>query len=102
MSEKYSDERLDIALGRLLQTGVVLSATLVLGGGIVYLLRHGSAYPEYRKFLGEPKSYRDISMSAKTIPHRRYAAPRTLETNAPGCAAYGLTGRVVAGEVNIE
>jgi len=61
LSSKYTDERLDIALGRLLQTGVILAAAVVLAGGIVYLIRHGGSRPEYRSFISEPKTYRDIS-----------------------------------------
>ncbi len=38
----------------LLRGGVTLSATLVLAGGIIYLVRHGLEAPDYRTFRGEP------------------------------------------------
>lgn len=48
-----SDERLDIAIGHTLQTGVFLAAALVLAGGILYLLRAPiGIHPDYRHFHG--------------------------------------------------
>jgi uncharacterized membrane protein len=61
VNAKYTDQRLDITLGHLLRAGVIFSATVVLTGGVVYLVRHGSVRPEYGVFRGEPESYRDIS-----------------------------------------
>jgi uncharacterized membrane protein len=61
MKSEYTDQQLDVTLGRLLQTGVLLSATVVLIGGIFYLARHGGAHPEYHVFRGEPDPYRLVS-----------------------------------------
>src|SRR5262245_28664970 len=36
-----SDERMDQIIGNLLRRGVIVSALVVLAGGIVYLVRHG-------------------------------------------------------------
>lgn len=55
------DEKLDLALGQLLRAGVVISATVVLIGGIVFLARHGDTLPDYHKFRGEPAIYSTIS-----------------------------------------
>jgi len=60
VNAKYTDARLDITLGHLLRTGVILSACVVLTGGILYLTRHGNTHPQYGTFRGEPQSYRNI------------------------------------------
>ncbi len=57
----WNDERLERIIGVLLRTGVVLSAALVVAGGIIYLARHGSEPPHYRTFAGEPSDLRTIA-----------------------------------------
>jgi uncharacterized membrane protein len=49
-----SDEQLEQILGNLLRAGVLVSGVVVLAGGILYLLRYGSAVPHYQVFSGEP------------------------------------------------
>ena len=44
----------------ILQGGVTLSAGIVLTGGCLFLLRHGSALPDYRVFRGEPSDLRNL------------------------------------------
>jgi uncharacterized membrane protein len=57
----YEEEkRMDAVMGRLLQTGVMVAATLVLAGGIVYLTRHAVPATDYRHFSGEPEEYRTL------------------------------------------
>ena len=51
-------QRLDNLLGRLLITGVVLSAVVVLAGGIAYLINSGAAPKGYHVFSGEPTDLR--------------------------------------------
>jgi uncharacterized membrane protein len=50
---RVTDQNLEIAVGRTLQTGVLLSAAVVLVGGILYLL-HAPAgpRPDYSHFHG--------------------------------------------------
>ena len=60
MNAKYTDQQLDITLGHLLRSGVILSAAVVLTGGIIYLARHGGVHPEYGTFRGEPQSFRNL------------------------------------------
>jgi uncharacterized membrane protein len=50
----WTDQQIDDIIGNLLRIGVLVSALVVLFGGIVYLTRHGQALPEYRVFHGEP------------------------------------------------
>jgi uncharacterized membrane protein len=45
------DKRLEIIIGRLLQTGVLLAAAVVIAGGALYLVRHHSNPASYRRFV---------------------------------------------------
>ena len=47
-----TDKRMEIIVGRLLQTGVLAAASAMLAGGIYYLSLHGSQTPNYGKFHG--------------------------------------------------
>ncbi len=53
-----NDRRMEAVIGLLLRWGVVLSAAVVLAGGVWYLMRHGGAAPDYGVFRGEPESLR--------------------------------------------
>jgi uncharacterized membrane protein len=56
----WTDERIDQIIGNLLRAGVLLSALVVLAGGIVYLVRHGSETEQvesYRHFQPEQTEY---------------------------------------------
>ncbi len=56
---QLTDERLEIAIGRMLQTGVLLAAAVVLIGGVMYLL-HAPAgpRPDYSHFHSVAESLR--------------------------------------------
>lgn len=56
-----SDQRVEEIIGDLLRAGVIIAASVVSLGGIVYLVRHGSEPPNYRVFLGEPAELRGVS-----------------------------------------
>jgi uncharacterized membrane protein len=56
----WSDEKMEIIIANLLRTGVILSAAVVLVGGVIYLARHGSAPADYRTFHGEPADLRNV------------------------------------------
>lgn len=51
--KKWGDEELEVILAKVLLSGVIAAAVVVLIGGIVYLFRHGGSLPEYRVFRGE-------------------------------------------------
>lgn len=57
----WTDERVERMIGALLRWGVILAAAVVLAGGAMYLVRHGSAIPDYRVFRGEPSDLRNVS-----------------------------------------
>ena len=59
-SKAWTDRAFDTLLGHVLRAGVILAATVVVGGGVVYLMRHGYELPEYRVFRGEPGDLRTV------------------------------------------
>jgi uncharacterized membrane protein len=59
-SSDLATEKMDLIVGNLLRAGVVLSGTIVLIGGLVYLLRHGTEAPAYHVFHGEPSDLRAV------------------------------------------
>jgi uncharacterized membrane protein len=58
---KWSDQNIEDIVGNLLRVGVTTSAAVVLAGGIIYLLRHGTSHPDYHVFRGEPQDLRTLS-----------------------------------------
>jgi uncharacterized membrane protein len=52
----WDDFRIEIIVGHLLRTGVIMAASVVLIGGVLYLSRHGHEVPDYAAFHGEPES----------------------------------------------
>ena len=65
------DPRLEIILGNLLRTGVLLSAAVVLAGACVYLVRHAHEPANYRVFRGEPSDYRTIPGVIRSVMNGR-------------------------------
>ena len=59
--QPWRDRRIEIILGNLLRTGVLISAAVVLLGACIYLSRHAHEPADYRVFRGEPSEYRTIS-----------------------------------------
>ena len=57
---RWTDQEIEGIIGNLLRAGVLLAAAIVVTGGIVYLLRHGAAVPDYSTFRGEPLAMRSI------------------------------------------
>lgn len=51
---------MEAIIGNLLRAGVLLAAAVVLAGGALFLVRHGSA-PHYGIFQGEPADLRTPS-----------------------------------------
>jgi uncharacterized membrane protein len=52
-----SDRKLEQFISQLLKYGVLLASTVVLVGGLLYLLRHGAEAAEYQFFHGEPPEF---------------------------------------------
>jgi uncharacterized membrane protein len=58
---QWSDQRLEIIIGVLLQVGVLLAAAVVVLGGIIFLAHHGASIPSYHVFQGEPTDLSTVS-----------------------------------------
>jgi uncharacterized membrane protein len=59
-ASSWDELHLEQRVGALLRTGVVLAASVVLGGAVVYLRRHGAEQVDYAVFRGEPASLRTL------------------------------------------
>ncbi len=56
-----TDHQVEKAISILLRTGVLLAASVVLFGGILYLAHHGSGHADYHVFHSEPAELRSPS-----------------------------------------
>ncbi|HSY11583.1 MAG TPA: DUF1634 domain-containing protein [Verrucomicrobiae bacterium] len=71
----WTDLRIEIIIGTLLRSGVILSAAVILFGAVLYLAHHGHEIPNYTAFHGEPESLKSpieilqgvMHMSARAI-----------------------------------
>jgi uncharacterized membrane protein len=59
-SPKWSDERVEAIIGNLLRAGVLISASVVFLGGLIFLAHQGKSFANYRVFQGEPDSLKSI------------------------------------------
>jgi|SRR5689334_15309921 uncharacterized membrane protein len=73
MKRAWNDQRVEEIISYLLRAGVLMSALLVLAGGVIFLVRHGAEVPDYKTFRGEPEELRTIRglFSIDTIAHGR-------------------------------
>jgi uncharacterized membrane protein len=55
---QITDQKLEVAIGRMLQAGVMLAALVVLIGGILYLRQSSGPRPDYIHFHGESDNLR--------------------------------------------
>lgn len=60
--------RMESVIGMVLLAGVLLSATVVVFGGAIYVWRHGSETVHYRVFRGEPSDLRNLPGIMEDIP----------------------------------
>lgn len=56
----FSDEMIEQVIGNLLRSAVILAASVVFAGGVVYLIRHGMDSTSYSMFNGEPSDLRTL------------------------------------------
>ena len=63
----WNDAAVEVIIGNLLRFGVLVAATIVAGGGIIYLARHGGGPASYAVFRGEPDDLRHTSGIVKEV-----------------------------------
>jgi uncharacterized membrane protein len=56
----WTEYKVEQFIGNLLRGGVLLAAAVVMVGGGLYLVRHGTALPLYGSFRSEPEELRHI------------------------------------------
>ncbi|MDD4955101.1 MAG: DUF1634 domain-containing protein [Candidatus Omnitrophica bacterium] len=56
--QKIIDGGIEVFMGNLLRAGVIIAATLVILGGVIYMFKHGFTMPDYKNFYGEPQELR--------------------------------------------
>lgn len=66
---KISDYDIESVMGTLLITGVIISGTLILIGGIYYLSQSGFSKPHFHSFNGEPSDLRSIRQILNGVVH---------------------------------
>lgn len=56
-----NDRNIEIFIGQVLRTGVIISCAVAVIGGVLYLLHHGmQTMPDYGTFHGEAASYTSL------------------------------------------
>ncbi len=55
---RVTDQKLEVAIGRMLQAGVLLAAAVVLIGGALYLRQETGPRPDYSHFTGVAERFR--------------------------------------------
>ena len=66
---QWDDTRMETLMGSLLRVGVVVSASIVAVGGVLYLLHFGAEPPHHRIFRGEPADLRSVSGIVRACAH---------------------------------
>ena len=56
----WTDQGIENVMGNLLRAGVLLAASVVSVGAVIYLVRHGHTSVDYRIFRGEPADLREL------------------------------------------
>lgn len=65
--EPWVEREVEVILGRLLQWGVGIAASVVLVGGVLYLIRFGGGQPQYGTFRGEPNDLRHVAGIVRSV-----------------------------------
>jgi uncharacterized membrane protein len=57
LTKSANEKQLEYLLSNLLMYGVLIASSIVLFGGILYLIHHGSEPAEYQIFIGTPSEF---------------------------------------------
>ncbi len=55
-----AEHKIEVFIGNLLRTCVILTVLIVVTGAIVFLPTAYSTFPAYHKFVGEPAAFRSV------------------------------------------
>ena len=91
----WTDEKVDRIIGAILQGGVIVAGTLVLAGGILYLIHNGMAVANYRVFGAEP--VRNSRHLADPLRSRASGRPRRHSARHPGAGRHARDSCPVLG-----
>ncbi|MEO8854452.1 MAG: DUF1634 domain-containing protein [Ginsengibacter sp.] len=69
MKNKVSDYDIESVMGKLLITGVIISGTLILAGGIFYMIQEGLSIPHFKTFRGVPSNLRSVKQICYGFVH---------------------------------
>jgi uncharacterized membrane protein len=69
MSARWSDQDVQRFIGRTLQLGVLLAASVVLIGAVIVLAQHGRTPADYRTFVPGPESLRSVNGIVRSAMH---------------------------------
>ena len=72
---QVTDQKLEVAIGRMLQVGVLLAATVVFIGGILYLRQETGPRPDYSHFTGVAERFRS---PAEIVPNALHGRARSI------------------------
>ncbi|MFA6357931.1 MAG: DUF1634 domain-containing protein [Candidatus Omnitrophota bacterium] len=67
IGDKLANHKMEIFIGNLLRAGVIISASVVFFGGIIYIFRHGFALANYRVFQRVPVDLCSVSGIMKSV-----------------------------------
>lgn len=70
-NSRWTDHQVEQMVGRLLQLGVMVAATVTIIGGILYLIQQGSTIPDYRVFVGGSEFVTSLGGIARGIAQMR-------------------------------
>src|SRR5260221_1513437 len=68
-TSEQSEQQFENFLGNLLRSGLPLACSVVLLGGILYLIRHGGEQPDDKVFHGEPTDLRSPIGTVRDAVH---------------------------------
>ena len=60
-NRNWTEKHIEVIIGTLLRTGVLIAGSIVFLGAVVYLARHGREAVHYGSFIGEPQNLKSLS-----------------------------------------
>lgn len=70
----WRDEEMEAVMGQLLLWGVIVAGSVMVFGGVLYILRHGGETASYQVFHGVPPELKTVSGVIQGAGHLRARA----------------------------